>query len=244
LHHHPGSDGSHHHLGGQQSHSDDHVHHQVAMKNGVTVAPPAHPPSMLNLWNSSGTTSNSGNNNNNNNSTEDITNDEAEDDNNDASANNHPSAGEINDLSHQAALSPSAIGSIKGKNQLYQQHDGNNTNISQYSILTKERKEYFFFLVLQSNYFVLPSLSLFSQLVVTVVVRCDPHPKKIVYVFQCVPGSKRESLSILFSLYTQHTWILLHLEESKDPFLSVHSPGPSLSLSHFFFVSLAGKYSR
>ncbi|XP_046462646.1 probable nuclear hormone receptor HR3 isoform X2 [Daphnia pulex] len=115
LHHHPGSDGSHHHLGGHQSHSDDHVHHQVAMKNGVTVAPPAHPPSMLNLWNSSGTTSNSGNNNNNNNSTEDITNDEAEDDNNDASANNHPSAGEINDLSHQAALSPSAIGSIKAQ---------------------------------------------------------------------------------------------------------------------------------
>lgn len=103
---------------------------------------------MLNLWNSSGTTSsNSGNNNNNNNSTEDITNDEAEDDNNDASANNHPSAGEINDLSHQAALSPSAIGSIKGKNQLYQQqHDGNNnTNISQYSILWRKRERSTFF---------------------------------------------------------------------------------------------------
>jgi hypothetical protein len=174
------------------------------MKNGVTVAPPAHPPSMLNLWNSSGTTSNSGNNNNNNNSTEDITNDEAEDDNNDASANNHPSAGEINDLSHQAALSPSAIGSIKGKNQLYQQHDGNNTNISQYSILTKERKEYFFFLVLQSNYFVLPSLSFFSTGGdCSCTLRSTPKKDRVCFSM-CSREQKRKSLHSILSLHTTH----------------------------------------
>ncbi|XP_045035001.1 probable nuclear hormone receptor HR3 isoform X3 [Daphnia magna] len=115
LHHHPGSDGHHQHA----NHSDEqHAHHQVAMKNGVAGPPVV---SMLNLWNSSSSSSaNSGNNNSrpavtNNNEDNSAVEDANEDDHNDTSASsNHAAIAEHSDLS-QAALSPSAIGSIKAQ---------------------------------------------------------------------------------------------------------------------------------
>lgn len=188
LHHHPGSDGHHQHA----NHSDEqHAHHQVAMKNGVAGPPVV---SMLNLWNSSSSSSaNSGNNNSrpavtNNNEDNSAVEDANEDDNNDTSASsNHAAIAEHNDLS-QAALSPSAIGSIKGKFKATTTTK-NGLNKQNHSCLfcfkcrslTKERK------VLHNFFFTATPC---------VCVR-DPHPKKtFVYVFFFLcSSSKRESLS-------------------------------------------------
>ena len=208
--HHPGSD----HLVAHQNHSNDdgeHVHHQVAMKNGVTSAGAPPPASMqLNLWNS---------NNNEDASNNEETNHLAEDD------NRHPSAAnEINDLSSQhAALSPSAIGSIKGNNN----NNNNNNHLPRIvGILTKERKENFVFLF---RYLLFHFFFFFFRL------PCHrPHPKKqIVYVFICCvfQEQKRKFLS----LYT------LHLEVYKETrFYPVHSPD-SLTFSFsllFLFISI------
>ena len=174
--HHPGSD----HLVAHQNHSNDdgeHVHHQVAMKNGVTSAGAPPPASMqLNLWNS---------NNNEDASNNEETNHLAEDD------NRHPSAAnEINDLSSQhAALSPSAIGSIKGNNN----NNNNNNHLPRIvGILTKERKEnlVFLFRYLLFHFFFF-SFALPSS-----------TPKKtdrVCFYLLCVPGAKEK---VLVSLHT------------------------------------------
>ena len=170
--HHPGSD----HLVAHQNHSNDdgeHVHHQVAMKNGVTSAGAPPPASMqLNLWNS---------NNNEDASNNEETNHLAEDD------NRHPSAAnEINDLSSQhAALSPSAIGSIKGNNN---NNNNNNNHLPRIvGILTKERKENFLFLFryLLFHFF-------FFFFVCPAIVHTQKN-RSCMFLFAVCSRSKRES---------------------------------------------------
>lgn len=170
LHHHQGSDHSH------ANHSDEHqhVHHQVAMKNGVAGPPAA---SLLNLWNNSSSANNNNNSgssavNEDNNTVEDVNEDD-----NTSSSNQAAVHTEHNDLS-QAALSPSAIGSIKGKirsaRQLCFENVGNSDE--------REKGE----LLLQ---FLASRHSL--------VYRAIHTQKKIVYVFSTMFQQKRESFSIL-----------------------------------------------
>lgn len=106
----------------------------------------------------------------------------------------------------------------------------------------EREKGVLFFLVLQQPNFFTFSLSFFSTGGdCSCTLRSTPKKDRVCFSM-CSREQKRKSHHSILSLHTQLTWILLHLEESKDPFLSVHSPGPSLSL--FFFVVGWKKYSR